>query len=125
MQCTAHQNEMKTPMQELIEQLNNVKPQDFCSIETIKVWAESLLDKEKEVMCRIYDDAVSEFDPTYIGQEKYGEQYYNETFKSVPQENNVVCSECGSEYEVQISVEHNWKMYCNNCCPVRNAKTTI
>lgn len=39
---------MKTPMQELIEQLNNVKPQDFCSIETIKGWAESMLEKEKE-----------------------------------------------------------------------------
>ena len=37
-------------MQELIDQLNNVKPQDFCSIETIKVWAESLLEKEKEVI---------------------------------------------------------------------------
>ena len=41
---------MKTPMQELIEQLNNVKPQDFCSIETIKGWAKELLEKEKEVM---------------------------------------------------------------------------
>jgi hypothetical protein len=39
---------MQTPVQELIEQLNNVKPQDFCSIETIKAWAESMLEKEKE-----------------------------------------------------------------------------
>ena len=39
---------MKTPMQELIDRLNNVNPQDFCSIETIKGWAEELLEKEKE-----------------------------------------------------------------------------
>jgi hypothetical protein len=42
---------MKTPMQELIEKLNNVKPTEFCSIETIKGWAESMLEKEKEQMC--------------------------------------------------------------------------
>jgi len=41
---------MKTPMQELIDKLNNVKPTEFCSIETIKGWAESMLEKEKEVM---------------------------------------------------------------------------
>jgi hypothetical protein len=42
---------MKTAMQELIEKLNNVKPTEFCSIETIKRWAESMLEKEKEQMC--------------------------------------------------------------------------
>ena len=45
---------MKTPMQELIDKLNNVKPTDFCSIETIKGWAESLLEKEKEQMIDWY-----------------------------------------------------------------------
>lgn len=38
---------MKTPMQELIDRLNNVKPTEFCSIETIKGWAESMLEKEE------------------------------------------------------------------------------
>jgi hypothetical protein len=45
---------MKTPMQELIDKLNNVKPTEFCSIETIKRWAESLLEKEKEQMIDWY-----------------------------------------------------------------------
>ena len=44
--------------------------------------AESLLEKEKEVMCGIYDDAVAQIDTSYIGEEKYGEQYYNETFNT-------------------------------------------
>lgn len=38
-------------MQELIEQLNRVKPTEFCSIETIKGWAEQMLEKEKKVVC--------------------------------------------------------------------------
>ena len=41
---------MKTPMQELIDRLNNVKPTDFCSIETIKGWADAMLEKEKYTM---------------------------------------------------------------------------
>ena len=86
---------MKTPMQELIEQLkeerdgflklpphSNIQERtENCFGSCIEI-AERMLDKEKEVMCGIYDDAVSEFDPTYIGQEKYGEQYYNETFNT-------------------------------------------
>ena len=69
---------MTTPLQELIEQLNNVKPQDFCSIETIKGWAESLLEKEKEVMCDFaftarLDDYLTPdelFDKTFNTKEK-------------------------------------------------------
>ena len=41
---------MKTPMKELIDKLNNVKPTEFCSIETIRGWAEEMLEKEKQVI---------------------------------------------------------------------------
>jgi len=67
---------MKTPMQELIEQLNNVKPQDFCSIETIKGWAKELLEKEKEVIMDAYNSGQQ------IPPFEYAEQYYNKTFKT-------------------------------------------
>ena len=77
---------MKTPMQELIEQLKEERDlhgyERGLHYETAIELAESMLEKEKEMMCGIYDDAVSEFDPTYIGQEKYGEHYYNETFNN-------------------------------------------
>jgi hypothetical protein len=78
---------MKTPIQELIEQLNNVKPQDFCSIETIKVWAESLLEKEEKMIidafdegCDIGHDIGSNHD--YHDGHNQGYDYYNETFNT-------------------------------------------
>ena len=65
-------------MQEVYENFNLMSDADF------KSWMlnTDLVEKEKEVMCGIYDDAIAQFDPTYIGQEKYGEHYYNETFKT-------------------------------------------
>ena len=68
---------MKTPMQELIEKLNNVKPTEFCSIETIKGWAEAMLEKEKEQIIDAWWDGVSNWD-----NESTAEQYYNETFNT-------------------------------------------
>ena len=68
---------MKTPIQELIEQLNNVKPQDFCSIETIKGWAEELREEENEVITDAYE--VGRVDN--IMYDNY-EDYYNETFNT-------------------------------------------
>jgi hypothetical protein len=83
---------MKTPMQELIDRLNNVKPTDFCSIETIKGWAESMLEKEKEQMRLVhkngYDNSQYRHDCKYGGVEYWDnvpkpfEEYYNETFNT-------------------------------------------
>ena len=82
---------MKTPMQELIEQLKEEAQfiNDNDSIEdrfyrsglreAIQS-AEQMLEKEKEVMCGIYDDVLARYDHNYIGGE--GEQYYNETFNT-------------------------------------------
>lgn len=72
---------MKTPMQELIDKLNNVKPTEFCSIETIKGWAESMLEKEKALLIKthgnkkVYD---SQIDPTIVT----GEEWYDKTFNT-------------------------------------------
>ena len=67
---------MKTPMQELIERLNNVKPTEFCSIETIKGWAESLLEKEKEQIMDAYTAGESDgehYEDSYL-------RYYNKKY---------------------------------------------
>lgn len=65
-------------MQELIWQLNKVETQHFCSIETIKGWAEELLKKEKEAMCEFaerYLDSIPKEHPSV-------EDVYNETFNT-------------------------------------------
>ena len=69
---------MKTPMQELIERINNVKPTEFCSIETIKGWAESMLEKEKEQIVNAWIDDRFPLDKDWVKQ--CAEQYYNETY---------------------------------------------
>ena len=67
---------MKTPMQELIERLNNVKPTELCSIETIKGWAESLLENEQEQIMDAYTAGESNgehYKDSYL-------RYYNEKY---------------------------------------------
>ena len=75
---------MKTPMQELISVIRKRQEdedvQPFMWLEQIVELAESMLEKEKEVMCGIYDDALARVDRNYIGGE--GEQYFEETFKT-------------------------------------------
>jgi hypothetical protein len=78
---------VNTPIQELIEQLNNVKPQDFCYLETFKAWAESLLEKEKQMIidafdegCDIGHDIGSNHD--YHDGHNQGYDYYNLTFNA-------------------------------------------
>ena len=75
---------MKTPIQELIETFEEMRsPIDSkVDVDFAISLMKSMLEKEEEVMCGIYDDAIAQFDPTYIGREKYGEQYYNETFNT-------------------------------------------
>jgi hypothetical protein len=41
-------NKMVTAVQSIIQKINNVKPSDFCSIETIKQWCEQAKEMEKE-----------------------------------------------------------------------------
>jgi len=69
---------MKTPMQELIERINNVKPTEFCSIETIKGWAESMLEKEKEQIVNAWIDDRFPLDKDWVRQ--CAEKYYEETY---------------------------------------------
>lgn len=69
---------MKTPMMELIWKLNKVEPQHFCSIETIKGWAEELLEKEKEAIMNAYDIGWSDGNK----DQDLNDLYYNETFNT-------------------------------------------
>ena len=77
---------MKTAIQELIENLNNVKPTQYCSIETIRGWAESLLEKEKEQIVNAYKEGCLDggfFDEKW--DEVRAKEYYNETYTNPDQ----------------------------------------
>ena len=41
-------NKQQTAVDSIIAKLNNVKPTEFCSIETIKEWCEQAKEMEKE-----------------------------------------------------------------------------
>ena len=72
---------MKTVMQELIDKLNNVKPTQYCSIETIRGWAESLLEKEKEQIVNAYKEGC--FDGGFFDKkwdEVRAKEYCHETY---------------------------------------------
>ena len=68
------QQPMKTAMQELIEKLNNVKPTEFCSIDTIREWSKELLEKEKEQIINAWIATDNEL------QRMKAEEYYNQTY---------------------------------------------
>jgi hypothetical protein len=72
---------MKTPMQELISVIRKRQEdedvQPFMWLEQIVELAESMLEKEKEVMC--------EFATAYTAQDQFklsSKDYYDETFKT-------------------------------------------
>lgn len=75
---------MKTAMQELIEKLNNVKPTEFCSIDTIREWSKELLEKEKEQIVNAFEVGYKscDIDEAFEINRKLasGENYYNKTY---------------------------------------------
>ena len=71
---------MKTPMQELLEWVRATLPMDLDTPRMIEQKIESMLEKEREVMCGIYDDALARVDRNYLGGE--GVEYFNEHFNT-------------------------------------------
>jgi hypothetical protein len=69
----------QTAVESIIEKINNVKPTEFCSIETIKKWCIEAKEMEKEQTLVDYScgarDAILNID--FVDAVKY----YNETFK--------------------------------------------
>ena len=60
---------MKTPMQELISEMEK-SPLMFASALAL-IEQMRMLEKEKKVICSVYDDAVANLDRNYYGIEKY------------------------------------------------------
>ena len=67
-------------MQELIDKLNNVKPTQYCSIQTILGWAEFLLEIEKDQIVNAYKEGCSDRILDESTDAVRAQNYYNETY---------------------------------------------
>jgi len=61
----------------LQDKLNNVKPTQFCSIDTIKEWVEKAKEMEKKQIINAFDAGHRNRAWNFLGEE-----YYEETFKN-------------------------------------------
>jgi hypothetical protein len=71
-------NKQQTAVDSIIAKLNNVKPAEFCSIETIKEWCQQAKEMEKEQMIEFAwyysnerlskGDLIDGFEQTYGGK---------------------------------------------------------
>ena len=64
----------QTAVEWIIEQINNVKPHQFCSLETIKEWCDQAKEMEKQ-------QVIDAYDVQWEYEVKNGEDYYNKKFK--------------------------------------------
>ena len=69
--------DMKTAMELLIDRLNNVKPTEFCSIETIRGWADYLLAQEQD-----------QIEIAFYDGENFSADYFDPDRPDVPTEKN-------------------------------------
>ena len=67
-------NKKQSAVESIIEKINNIKPSQFCSIETIKQWCIEAKEIEKEQIIDAYKFGIQ--DEYVIGSE----QYYNQTY---------------------------------------------
>jgi hypothetical protein len=61
----------QTAVESIIEKINNVKPTEFCSIETIKKWCIEAKEMEKQQI----------IDAFWNVETNNAEEYYNQTFE--------------------------------------------
>ena len=74
-------NKMVTAVQSIIEKINNVKPTEFCSIETIKKWCNEAKEMEKEQMWEYIKKNYCIGDKSLEFHRLEFEKYYNETYE--------------------------------------------
>lgn len=84
----SNNDQMKTAMQEMFDKLNNVKPTQYCSIQTILGWAEFLLEIEKEQIVNAYKEGCSDSILDESTDEERAEGYYGETYTNPDRDEN-------------------------------------
>jgi len=69
----------QTAVDSIIVKLNNVKPTEFCSIETIKEWCQQAKEMEKEqIKSALYNGYL--YEGPMPENECFGEQYFNKKY---------------------------------------------
>ena len=78
------ENKNLTAVEWLEDKLNSVKPTQFCSIETIKEWIKQAKEMEKQQIIDAHGIKTTHGFENGMSwwNQKSGEQYYNETYKS-------------------------------------------
>jgi len=84
----SNNDQMKTAMQEMFDKLNNVKPTQYCSIQTILGWAEFLLEIEKDQIVNAYKQGCSDSILDESTDEVRAKEYYNETYTNPDRDEN-------------------------------------
>jgi len=73
---------MKTPMQEMLEWVRATLPMDLETPQMIEQKIESMLEKEKEVMCEFADEFEIECTTLYDGRTMSPERFFELTFNT-------------------------------------------
>lgn len=71
-------NKTMTAVEWLQDKLNNVKPTQLCSLNTIKEWVEQAKEKEEQNIINAFDAGHRSGAWNFLGEEYYEETYKNE-----------------------------------------------
>lgn len=70
-------NKRQSAVESIIEKIDNVKPTEFCSIETIKKWCNEAKEKERQQL----DHAFINGKFVYTGSNETSQQYYEDNYE--------------------------------------------
>lgn len=70
-------NKRQSAVEYIIEKINNVKPDEFCSIETIKEWCNEAKEKQRQQL----DHAFINGKFVYTGSDETSQQYYEDNYE--------------------------------------------
>jgi hypothetical protein len=73
---------MQTAVETIILKLKAVKPNQFCSIETILEWCEQAKEMEKQQIIDAFGIGCHHESKRLVGYQDVAEQYYSETYKA-------------------------------------------
>jgi ribosome recycling factor len=68
-------NKMVSSVEWLEDKLNNVKPTEFCSIETIKEWVKQAKEMHKQEIENVFSDGWNDCEKSFKDEELENDEY--------------------------------------------------